>query len=84
MTRTAKPTDGHPRRFRRGQRIEYTYAGGKTVPGVIVRYQDMSAVPGRPDLRGQVGWYAVRLNDEAGAYDGSCHEQQIRLTDNRA
>jgi len=79
-----KITDGHPRQFKRGQRIEFTYAGGKVVPGKIIGYQDMSKVPFRPDLKGMVGWYAVTLTDEQGAYSGSVHEEQIRSVDNRA
>lgn len=64
--------------FKRGQKVTYTYAGGKIVPGRIVRYQDMDNVPGRPDLRGLTRWWLVELTDEAGKHRGSCHQNQLR------
>jgi hypothetical protein len=58
--------------LKRGTRVTYRYAGGKIVPGVIVKqHKDLS------------NWYVVRLTDEAGTSTGSCHRDQITVTDNR-
>jgi len=59
--------------LKRGTQIIYTYAGGKVVPGKIVR----------PYAADMPGWYLVKLTDEAGSYRGGCHCDQIAITDNR-
>lgn len=57
-----------------GTKVSYTYAAGKVVPGTVVkRHRDM--------LDGN--WYVLKLTDEAGTYRGSCHRDQIAVTDNR-
>lgn len=60
--------------LKRGTKIEYTYAGGKVVPGVIVKHHD-------GEMDGY--WYAAKLTDDAGTYGGSIHMSQIKVVDNR-
>jgi hypothetical protein len=60
-------------KLKRGTRVTYRYAGGKIVPGVIVKQH-------KDDF---ADWYVVRLTDEAGTSTGSCHRDQITVTDNR-
>jgi hypothetical protein len=59
--------------LKRGTKIEYTYAGGKKVPGKIVRYVKPE------EVHGLEGWYVCSLVDEHGKYGGSCHVEQLRV-----
>lgn len=60
--------------LKRGTRVTYRFAGGKIVPGTVVkRHKDL--------LDGQ--WYVLRLTDEVGTWSGSCHRDQIAITDNQ-
>ena len=60
--------------IKRGTRVTYRFAGGAIVLGVVVkRYKGL--------LDGQ--WYVLRLTDEVGTWSGSCHREQITVTDNR-
>jgi hypothetical protein len=60
--------------FKRGQRIEYTYAGGKVVPGKVISIE--KAARWR-------GWLVAELTDEHGSYRGCVHSGQCRSLDNR-
>lgn len=60
--------------FKRGQRIEYTYAGGQVTPGKIIRAET--------DPR-WLGWFIAELTDDHGTYRGCVHGGQLRSTDNR-
>jgi hypothetical protein len=60
-----------PANLKRGTRIAYTCAGGKVVQGRIVRAAPL------PD------WFVCKLTDEVGEYSGTCHREQLRVTDNR-
>jgi hypothetical protein len=68
MTQTAQPT------LKRGTRVAYSYAGGKVVSGIVVKQHKAE----------MADWFVLRLTDEAGTYCGSCHREQITVTDNRA
>ncbi len=60
--------------IKRGTRVTYRFAGGKIIAGVVMKHhKDM--------LDGQ--WYVLRLTDEVGTWSGSCHREQITVTDNR-
>jgi hypothetical protein len=60
--------------LKRGTHVTYRFAAGKIVTGVVVkRHQGF--------LDDQ--WYALRLSDEVGTWSGSCHREQITVTDNR-
>lgn len=59
--------------LKRGTRVSYRYAGGKVVPGKVLR-------PYSPDMP---EWFLLELTDEGGTYRGGCHREQITVTDNR-
>lgn len=62
--------------FKRRQRVEARYASGERAEiARIVRYQDMSNVPGRPDLAGLTGWWLIKRDDGSMS---SCHETMLR------
>lgn len=64
-----------PATFKRRQRVSTRYAMGDRVDiCTIVRFQDMSNVPGRPDLAGLTGWWLVRHEDGS---HSSCHESMM-------
>ena len=61
--------------LKRGTRVNYRFAGGLIASGTVVkRHKDV--------LDGQ--WYVLRLTDDHGTWSGSCHRDQITVTDNRA
>jgi hypothetical protein len=60
-------------KFKRGTRVEYTYACGAVVAGRILG----------PYCKAMPEWYRVELTDDHGTYRGGCHEQQLRVVDNR-
>lgn len=59
--------------FKRGARVEYTYGGGKTVQGRILR-------PYAPDMP---GWYLCVMTDEGGEYRGGFSANRMRVIGNR-
>jgi hypothetical protein len=59
--------------FKRGSRIEYTYAAGDVVPGRIVR----------PAGENMKDWFVCELTDKGGSYRGTCHASQLRIIGNR-
>ena len=61
--------------LKRGMRVIYAYAGGKVVPGKVLR----SYSPDMPD------WWLLRLTDpvDGTSIDGGCHRDQITVIDNR-
>lgn len=75
--------------LKRGTRIEYRYALGKVVPGKVVRLYTDKEIARHAITHGEraaadlPNWIVCELEDEAGAYRGACHIDQLRVTDNR-
>lgn len=75
--------------FKRGTRIEYTYAGGKVASGKVLRlYSPKEIAEHRlthgPEAAAKLPeWIPCELNDEHGTYSGACHVSQLRNVDNR-
>lgn len=60
-------------RIKARTKVVYTFAAGKIVEGVVLRQH-------KGDM---IDWYVVRMTDERGSFSGSCHVDQLRVTDNR-
>lgn len=70
--------------FKRGQRIEYTYAGGAVVPGKVVRLYSAkdcerhARTHGKEAAADLPNWIVCALTDGHGSYQGACHFSQLR------
>jgi hypothetical protein len=70
--------------FKRGQRIIFTYAGGRAVPGKIVRFYTAKEIALHAKSHGVraaellPNWIVCELTDESGSYRGACHIDQLR------
>lgn len=78
-----------PHSFKRGQRIEYTFAAGKVVQGKVKRLYSASEIAAHAKSHGAAAaarlpeWLVCQLTDEAGTFTVACHHEQLRLIDNR-
>lgn len=75
--------------FKRGTRIEYTYAGGAVVPGKVLRLYTAKDAADHAKTHGEEAatrlceWIPCELTDEHGSYKGACHVSQLRIVSNR-
>lgn len=75
--------------FKRGQRIEYTYAAGQVTPGKVVRLYTAKDCERHKRTHGEAAaaalpeWIVCELTDAHGSYRGACHIGQLRSVDNR-
>lgn len=79
-----------PTTFKRGQRIEYTYAAGQVTLGKVVRLYTAKDCEQHKRTHGEAAaaalpeWIVCELTDAHGSYRGACHFSQLRSLDNRA
>jgi len=71
-------------KFKRGQKIVFSYAGGREVPGKIVRFYTAKEIACHARSHGTraaellPNWIVCELTDESGSYRGACHVDQLR------
>lgn len=71
--------------FKRGTKIEYTYAAGQKVTGKVIRHYTAREIEAHRKSHGDraaellPNWIVCELEDDHGKYRGACHVEQLRV-----